>query len=47
MVSIYRKPRLRVRYGIWECCTPLSRFIGYGYTPDQAWKEWKAIQGFQ
>lgn len=38
------KPRLRKRYGIWGCVSGLSWFefvMGFGYTPEEAYAEWK------
>jgi hypothetical protein len=45
MVSIYAKPRLSRRFGIWACRTAMSPIVGYGYTPAEAWAEWLAIRG--
>ena len=38
------KPRIRLRFGIWDCTTwdlsyPII-FAGYGYTPKEAWEDW-------
>lgn len=46
------KPRIRLVQGIW-CCWTLDRTLkaivygrdficGYGYTPRQAWEDWRA-----
>jgi len=37
-------PHLRKRHGIWECRDledPL--LVGYGYTPKQAYDEWRTL----
>lgn len=35
-----KMPRLRKREGLWECVGWL--FVGYGWTEQQAFKEWQA-----
>lgn len=37
------KPRIRKCYGIW-CCVTFKPFVcGCGYTPAEAYAEWKEI----
>lgn len=42
------KPRLRIRFGIWTCRASYIGFggrvpvIGNGYTPKEAYDDWKA-----
>jgi hypothetical protein len=44
------KPRLRVKWGVWSCASwtiapdvPVMLFrIGYGYTPEEAYIDWRA-----
>jgi hypothetical protein len=41
------KPRIRRRYGIWGCMSGTcwaDCVIGYGYTPAEAYADWKALQ---
>lgn len=35
------KPHLRKNYGVWTCFTLASRRVGCGYTPQDAYQEWK------
>lgn len=37
------KPRLRMRFGIWQCTSAM--LVGYGYTPKQAFDDWVAVGG--
>jgi len=36
------KPRIRKRNGLWRCSIFGTRPIGIGYTPVQAYHDWKA-----
>jgi hypothetical protein len=43
------KPRIRRRFGIWLCGIPqmfgfFSHPLGHGYTPAEAYADWKAQQ---
>lgn len=40
------KPRLTKRYGVWRCLGGLLDYVvGYGYTPDEAYREWLRCGG--
>lgn len=46
------KPRIRRRFGIWECGLRYSSLvrrplIGYGYTPTEAFREWQALSSLK
>lgn len=38
------KPRIRIRFGIWFCGLPCEWVRGHGYTPKEAYDDWKAQQ---
>lgn len=35
------RPRLRLRHGIWVCSIPGTLVLGHGYTPREAYANWK------
>lgn len=40
-VSIFGKPRFRMRRGVWVCSIPGDiRPLGHGYTPREAYRDW-------
>lgn len=38
------KPRIRLRWGIWACITRQPFVCGCGYTPTEAYDEWRRIR---
>jgi hypothetical protein len=36
------KPHIRLRYGIWGCVTLVPRVIGCGFSPREAYAEWRS-----
>ena len=45
-MSIRPKPRVTRINGRWQCWTPAAfggRIVGWGNTPDEAFKQWRAM----
>lgn len=38
------KPRIRLLHGIWSCVTSWPFVCGCGYSPREAFEEWRRIQ---
>lgn len=39
------KPRIRLWRGLWRCFSQDQEPTGIGYTPRQAWLEWRELCG--
>lgn len=42
------KPRIRLMQRVWCCCLPdwqRTRIVGMGYTPAEAYEDWKRLGG--